>query len=53
MPILMYGAETWTWTKTDVSRLMAAEMSLLSTLGVERKKKKKKKKREREQETKN
>jgi hypothetical protein len=26
MPILMYGAVTWTGTKEDVSRLTAAEM---------------------------
>jgi hypothetical protein len=33
MPILMYGAETCTWTKADISRLMAVEMRLLSVEG--------------------
>lgn len=26
MSILMYGAETWTWTEADTNRLTAAEM---------------------------
>jgi hypothetical protein len=25
-PLLIYGAETWTWTKVHASRLMVAEM---------------------------
>jgi hypothetical protein len=30
----MYGAETWTWTEADISRLMAEEMRfLISTEG--------------------
>jgi hypothetical protein len=29
MPILMYGTETWMWTKADISRLMATEMRFL------------------------
>jgi hypothetical protein len=29
MPLLTYAAETWTWTKADISRLMAAEMRFL------------------------
>jgi hypothetical protein len=33
MPILMYGAKPWTWTKADISRLVAAEMRFLSTEG--------------------
>jgi hypothetical protein len=32
MPILMYRAETWTWTKADISRLMAAEMTFLRSI---------------------
>jgi hypothetical protein len=33
----MYGSETWTWTKADMSRLMAAEMRFLIIAGMERK----------------
>jgi hypothetical protein len=29
MPILTYGAETRTWTRADINRLMAAEMRFL------------------------
>jgi hypothetical protein len=29
VPILTYGAEAWTWTKADISRLTAAETQFL------------------------
>jgi hypothetical protein len=29
MPIVTYGAETWIWTKADISRLTAVEMRFL------------------------
>jgi hypothetical protein len=32
MPILMYGAETWTWTKADISRLMTEDMRFLKSI---------------------
>jgi hypothetical protein len=32
MPILTYGAETWIWTKADISRLMAADMKFLRSI---------------------
>jgi hypothetical protein len=32
MLILIYGAETWTWTKADISRLVAAKMRFLRSL---------------------
>jgi hypothetical protein len=38
MSILMNGEETWTWTKADISRLMAAEMRFLRSLEVKTKK---------------
>jgi hypothetical protein len=31
MPKSIYGAETWTLTKADISRLTVAEMRFLST----------------------
>jgi hypothetical protein len=38
MPIFIYGAENWTYTMADFSRLMAAELSfLMSTEGKIRK----------------
>jgi hypothetical protein len=32
MSIIIYGAETWQWTKADISRLTAAEMEFLSSM---------------------
>jgi hypothetical protein len=32
LPILTYGAETWTWAKTGISRLMAAELRVLGSM---------------------
>jgi hypothetical protein len=32
MPILTYGAETWTWTKASINRLVAAEMGFLRSV---------------------
>jgi hypothetical protein len=32
MPILMYGAESWTWTKADISRLTVAGMRFLRSV---------------------
>jgi hypothetical protein len=29
MPILTYRAEIWTWTKADISRIAATEMTFL------------------------
>jgi hypothetical protein len=29
MPIFMCGAETWSWTRADISRLTATEMIFL------------------------
>jgi hypothetical protein len=29
MPILTCGTKTWTWTKADISRLMAAQARFL------------------------
>jgi hypothetical protein len=26
MPMLKYGAETWTWTKADINRLMTVDV---------------------------
>lgn len=32
MPILTYGAENWTYSKADFSRLMAAKMRFLPSI---------------------
>jgi hypothetical protein len=32
MPILTYRAETWAWNKTDLSRLMAAEVRFIRSV---------------------
>jgi uncharacterized protein involved in cysteine biosynthesis len=34
MPILTYGAETWTWIMADISRIMAVEMRFLKVLNI-------------------
>jgi hypothetical protein len=39
MPILKYEAETWTWTKADISRLTAAEMRFLRRIEGKKKRK--------------
>jgi hypothetical protein len=32
MPTLMYGAEIWTWTMADTSRVTAVEMKFLRSI---------------------
>jgi hypothetical protein len=32
MSLLVYRAETWSWTKADINKLMAAEMRFLRSI---------------------
>jgi hypothetical protein len=32
VPVLLYGSETWTWRKSDWSRIQAAEIKYLRTI---------------------
>jgi hypothetical protein len=44
MPILTYGADTWTWTRADIGRQIAVEIRFKEVQRENQKKKDKKKK---------